>query len=259
MYAFIDTETTGFARGGVQPRIVAIAWMVADNPDRPRASERRVVRPDGFSIPARAAAVHGITTARALAEGQPLRAVLSDFARDLRTLRPEALVAHNARYDLPVVAAEFERLGAVDPCRGLSVLCTMLKCRDAWPGESAKLGDVYEKVFGHGLRDAHDAGADVLACARIFFHLASTRSGAVPRARPQAIQARVAAAANTDHEEHVDRGAMVEAVLEWAARKIGFDTGFVESLRERLALGHDLTPGQRAALENIVTRWSIPV
>ena len=191
MYAFLDTETTGFACGGVQPRIASIAWMVADDPDKPRVFERRVVRPDGFTIPARAAAAHGITTERAHAEGQPIRAVPGDFARDLRALRPAAVVVHNARYDLPVVAAEFDRLGAADPCRRLRVLCTMLQCREKWPGESAKLGEVHLRLFGRALRDAHDAGADVRACARVFFHLAAERgTAAAPRARPDAIRAR---------------------------------------------------------------------
>ena len=40
------------------------------------------------------------------------------------------------------------------------------------------------------LRDAHDAGADVRACARIFFHLASKGAAAAQRARPDAIRAR---------------------------------------------------------------------
>lgn len=258
MYAFLDTETTGFARGGVQPRIVSMAWMVADNPDRPRVFKRRVVRPDGFAIPARAAAVHGITTERALAEGQPIAAVLADFASDLRALRPEAVVAHNARYDLPVVAAEFQRLGVDDPCRDLSILCTVLQCRDAWPGESAKLGDVHQRVFGHELLGAHDAGADVRACARIFFHLALKRSGPAPCARPKAIRVRVATD-GADNEKRDDWGSMVDAVLEWAGRRTGFDTSFVESLQNRLGLGRDLTPGQQAALKNIVTRCGIPV
>lgn len=257
MYAFLDTETTGFASGGVQPRIVSIAWMVADEPDLPRAFRRRVVPPDGFSIPARAAAVHGITTERALAEGQPIGDVLADFAADLRALRPRAVVAHNARYDLPVVAAEFRRLGAGDPCRDLSVLCTVLQCREAWPGESAKLGEVYERVFGEALRDAHDAGADVRACARIFFHLASKRGGG-PQARREPIQVRVAAA-DADHGRRDDWGSMVEAVLEWAGRRTGFDTGFVESLRDHLALGRKLTARQEAALENVITRFGIRV
>ena len=259
MYAFLDTETTGFARGGVQPRIVSIAWMIAAEPGRPRVFKRRVVRPDGFSIPAGAAAVHGITTARARAEGRPISAVLADFARDLRTLRPEALVAHNARYDLPVVAAEFERLGADDPCRGTRTVCTMLQCRDVWPGESAKLGDVHLRVFGEALRDAHDAGADVRACARIFFHLASKRDRAASsHAKPEPIRVG-AAAADTDHGGHADWHSMVQAVLEWAACKARFDTAFVESLQERLALGYELTPGQKAALRNIITKCSIPV
>jgi hypothetical protein len=52
---------------------------------------------------------------------------------------------------------------------------------------------------------------------------------------------------------------MVRAVLEWAACKARFDTAFVESLQERLALGYELTPGQKAALRNIITKCSIPV
>ena len=175
MYAFLDTETTGFACGGVQPRIVAMAWMVADNPGTPRVFKHRIVRPDGFSIPARVAAVHGITTERALAEGEPIDAVLADFANDLAALRPEAVVAHNARYDLPVVAAEFQRLGTADPCQRLRAVCTMLQSRAKWPGESAKLGEVYRRAFGEAMRNAHDAGADVWACSQVFFHLASRR------------------------------------------------------------------------------------
>lgn len=257
MYAFIDTETTGFARGGVQPRIVSMAWMVAEDADRPRVFQRRVVRPEGFSVLAAAAAIHGITTERALAEGEAIRAVLADFARDRRTLNPRAIVAHNIGYDMPIVAAEFERLGSTDPCRGFPMLCTMLQCRKAWPGESAKLGDVHLRVFGDALHDAHDAGADVLACARIFFHLASTRGGAAAPARPEAVQA-PAATADSDPEEHVDWSARVEAVLDWAVCKPSFDTGFVESLQDWMALGRDLTPGQKVALRNIVRKWSIP-
>jgi DNA polymerase III epsilon subunit-like protein len=258
MYAFLDTETTGFASGGVQPRIVSMAWMVADHPDRPRVFKRRVVRPDGFSIPARAAAVHGITTERARAEGLPIAAVLAEFASDLRALRPEAVVAHNARYDLPVVAAEFQRLGVGDPCRDLSILCTVLQCRDAWPGESARLGDVYQRVFGDALRDAHDAGADVRACARIFFHLASKRGGSPARMRANPAQARPAVV-GAERGEQRDWGLLVATVLEWAERRTGFDTGFVESLRDRLALGRGLTAGQEAALENIIMRCGIRV
>jgi DNA polymerase III epsilon subunit-like protein len=88
VYAFFDTETTGFARGGVQPRIVSIAWMIAEGPKAVRTFKYSIVRPNGFEIPTAAASVHGITTRRAIVEGKPIASVLADFAVDLRTLRP---------------------------------------------------------------------------------------------------------------------------------------------------------------------------
>lgn len=171
MFVFVDTETTGFPRGGVQPRIVSIAWMPADTASAPRVSGYSVVRPDGFAIPAGAAAVHGISTERALAEGRPLRDVLADFAADIGTLRPRSLVAHNAKFDIPIIEAEFARIGRPNPCLGLEPVCTMLTARRRWPGESARLGAVCHHLFGTEMRDAHNAGADVRACAQVFFAL----------------------------------------------------------------------------------------
>jgi DNA polymerase III epsilon subunit-like protein len=179
MFAFIDTETTGFARQGIQPRIVSIAWMLADNPSQPRVFKNSIVRPDGYLIPSGAASVHGITTERALLEGKPLNSVLVDFANDLLTLKPKFLIAHNAAFDLPIIAAEFDRLGRQDPCRRIAVQCTMVAARQAWPGQSAKLGDVYQRLFGAPMQNAHNAGADVWACAQVYFRLAA---GAMRRA-----------------------------------------------------------------------------
>jgi DNA polymerase III epsilon subunit-like protein len=176
MYVFLDTETTGFARDGVQPRIVSLAWIIAEGAATPQVSRNCIVRPDGFTIPAAAAAVHGITTERARATGRPVRSVLDDFADDIRRLKPHTVVAHNLAYDFPIVAAEFRGLGIGNPCEGLTWSCTMLLARGRWPGESAKLGDVYRRVFRKPLAGAHDAGADVLACARVFFHLQTTAS-----------------------------------------------------------------------------------
>ncbi len=180
MYAFIDTETTGFARQGVQPRIVSIAWMLTDDPARPRVFKYSIVKPEGYVIPSVASNVHGITTERALSDGLPLRSVLSDFANDLRTLRAQAVIAHNAAFDLPIIRAEFDRIAQDDPCRGLGVRCTMLVARQTWPGQSAKLADVYRRLFGAPMQDAHNAGADVGACSQVYLHLvaASARRSA---------------------------------------------------------------------------------
>ena len=171
VYAFLDTETTGFARGGVQPRIVSIAWMIAEGPKAVRTFKYSIVRPNGFEIPKAAAVVHGITTGRAIAEGKLIASVLADFATDLRTLQPKALVAHNMAYDLPIIASEFHLLGLINPCSNFSTICTMLQSRRRWPGQSAKLGDVYRRVHNEDMKDAHNAGGDVWACSKIFFHL----------------------------------------------------------------------------------------
>lgn len=40
-----------------------------------------------------------------------------------------------------------------------------------WPGRSAKLGDVFQRLFSMPLEGAHDARADVLACAQVFYAL----------------------------------------------------------------------------------------
>jgi hypothetical protein len=48
MNLFIDTETTGLPRGGVQPRIVSIAWIVADVLTQHRSLRSLIVKPDGY-------------------------------------------------------------------------------------------------------------------------------------------------------------------------------------------------------------------
>ena len=175
MYAFVDTETTGFARGGVQPRIVSIAWMIADNPSKPRVFKSSIIFPEDYTIPRPASAVHGISTERAKREGKALSLVLADFSNDVVTLRPRAIIAHNAAFDMPIIAAEFDRLGLVDPCRKLGTQCTMQAARQKWPGQSAKLGDVYARIFRDPMKNAHNADADVWACAQVFFAIVQPR------------------------------------------------------------------------------------
>lgn len=50
---------------------------------------------------------------------------------------------------------------------------------------------------------------------------------------------------------------MVQLVLDWAESHPKFDTSFVESLAESLEEFDELTPNQRAALENIIAKFHI--
>src|SRR5690606_26610148 len=101
----------------------------------------------------------------------PILAVIKLFIADLQ--RCEYLVAHNMSFDMNVVGAEMIRLGVTSP-KKLEKICTMKTStsfcglpRNKWP----KLEELHEKLFGEKFEDAHDALADVRACARCFFEL----------------------------------------------------------------------------------------
>ena len=112
MYLFFDTETTGLPRNWNAPvsdldnwpRLVELAWLLYDEEGAAVESQSAIVKPNGFEIPTGAEAVHGINTARALAEGVVLRSVLDDFARVVDTSR--VLIAHNMSFDKKIMGAE---------------------------------------------------------------------------------------------------------------------------------------------------------
>ena len=109
MYLFFDTETTGLPRNWKAPvtdldnwpRLVELAWLVCDEDGQHIESRSAIVRPDGFQIPHEAAAVHGISTVRAVAEGVGLEELLKDFARAVDASR--ILIAHNVSFDEKII------------------------------------------------------------------------------------------------------------------------------------------------------------
>jgi DNA polymerase-3 subunit epsilon len=183
MYMIIDCETTGLPMNwkasisnvDMWPRTVQIAWSVYDKDDRHLESISRIIRPDGFTIPESAQRVHGISTARALAEGESLISVLKEFSAAAG--KSEIIVAHNLKFDESVISAECLRIGIALPFSGKKRICTMVKTTEfcaisspygyKWP----TLSELYWKLFGSRYKEAHDAGADVAACAQCFFEL----------------------------------------------------------------------------------------
>ncbi|HQR44830.1 MAG TPA: 3'-5' exonuclease [Thermoanaerobaculia bacterium] len=203
-FLFFDTETTGIpSRRGAPPseseswpHIVQLAWLLTDEDERVVERETRLIAPQGFEIPLDATKVHGITTEDARTHGEPLGTALQRFA--LALAHADLLVAHNISFDLPVLQAEFHRLHGD---AGSSVLlrtpefCTMRSSTDLcripsrygpgfkWPS----LDELHRFLFGEGFDAAHDAGADVAACARCFFEL--RRRGITAGRRPARIAA----------------------------------------------------------------------
>ena len=115
MYLIFDTETTGLPlrkNAPIKevdnwPRLVQIAWQVHDTVGNLKSQGNKIVKPEGYTIPFNAQKVHGISTERALFEGEPLKSVLDTFSQDLQNVK--VLVGHNIDFDNKIVGAEFYR------------------------------------------------------------------------------------------------------------------------------------------------------
>lgn len=106
--AGFDTETTGV--NVFKDRIVTAAVVISDG-----GEERRYtwLADPGVEIPAGAAAIHGVTTERARAEGRPIEQVLEELAEVLSSHMGAGnpVVAYNANYDFTILEAELARHG----------------------------------------------------------------------------------------------------------------------------------------------------
>ncbi len=182
-YLFFDVETTGLPKNWKAsvydvdnwPRIVQLAWLISDEEGNESKERDCIIKPDGFRIPKASERVHGISTERAMAEGQDLNEVLQDFLADLNDC--QYLVAHNISFDSKVLGAELIRATDNNPLEVASQLCTMQlstnycklpgKYGYKWP----TLTELHEKLFGTDFEEAHDALVDVQACKRCFVEL----------------------------------------------------------------------------------------
>jgi len=180
---FFDTETTGVPRNYKAPasdlknwpRLVQIAWLLVDEDGAEIESAEYIVKPEGFTIPADAAKIHGITTEMALRDGANISVVLAGIVSSLSKV--SQLVAHNIDFDEKILGAELLRAGLPNVVETKRRLCTMRSATDfcrlpgaygfKWP----KLDELHRKLFNEPLSGAHRALVDVRACARCYFEL----------------------------------------------------------------------------------------
>ncbi|MDI9320313.1 MAG: 3'-5' exonuclease [Phycisphaerales bacterium] len=183
MYLFFDTETTGLPRNWKAlvselnnwPRLVQLAFLYYDNNGNKISGGDFIIKPEGFTIPTDVSRIHGISTERAIREGQSLRAVLLNF----QSLIGQAsyLVAHNMSFDEKIVGAEFLRNGMQNSIQTKNKICTMEKTTNfcaidgpygyKWP----KLSELHYKLFRTGFEEAHNAAVDITATAKCFWEL----------------------------------------------------------------------------------------
>jgi DNA polymerase III epsilon subunit-like protein len=181
MYLFFDTETTGLPRNWKAPvsdlnnwpRMIQIAWILCDDKGNRIESEDHIIKPENFIIPIEASRVHGISTEKAIEEGEDLETILLKF-NELAE-ESEFIVAHNISFDEKIVGAEFLRKGIRSGFELKRKLCTMQSstnyCRIPgpygykWP----KLSELHIKLFGEDFEDAHDASVDIYATEKCFW------------------------------------------------------------------------------------------
>jgi DNA polymerase-3 subunit epsilon len=181
MILFFDTETTGKCDFGAepdaehQPRLVQLGALLTDELGNELASVDLIIKPNGFEIPLAASSIHGITTGLALKCGVEELAALHVF--DQLLMQSELAVAHNFDFDRVVMSRgsriRADRLVRDNFCtmRAMTPICKIPNQYGyddyKWP----RLQEAYRHAFECDFDGAHDAMADVRACAEIFFWL----------------------------------------------------------------------------------------
>ncbi|MGW4648099.1 exonuclease domain-containing protein [Kitasatospora sp. NPDC004289] len=167
----VDTETD---------RLVTAAVLLV-GAGQPTQSHAWMANP-GVEIPAGAAAVHGITTERARAEGRPPAEVLTEVSALLaeQVVAGVPIVAMNARFDFTLLDRELGRHGLpslLEQADGVEPLVidpyVVDKAMDKWRKGGRRLVNMAAH-YGVQLSedDAHDAHADALAAVRIAYRQA---------------------------------------------------------------------------------------
>lgn len=195
LLCFFDTETTSLplwkepSEHPGQPHLVEIAAVLVDTERRQEiVAYTRLVRPEGWTIPAETAAIHGIMTERALAEGDPE----SDVTERFLAMADEAngLAAFNVDFDLRIMRIAMLRFGMTKTeCDVWKArqrpLCLMRACtpvckipptdkvmaagRRAF--KNPTLAEACDALLGEKLADAHSALVDVRATVRLWCKL----------------------------------------------------------------------------------------
>lgn len=206
LIAFYDTETTGLPDFKVpseaphQPHIVDIAVILYDDEaDQIVETFEAMVKPDGWVIPDDTAAIHGITTEIALAQGTHHESAALWSALELLD-KGDTRLAHNESFDARLIRIALMRFGYIDfpgwdlldadtkraeadKFKAMPALCTMklatpimalpptqamIKSGKGKWKKNPNLQESHEYFLGEKFEGAHRAMTDAQACLRIY-------------------------------------------------------------------------------------------
>lgn len=150
---FLDLETTGLE---VQKARICQIGLIYQN------KEKSILINPTIEIPQEASNVHKITDQMVL--NAP---IFTDISNSLLNLINDcdAVVGYNIRkYDWPILYIEFLRIGITLPNKTLIDVYEMIYDIE----KSKKLKDVYLRLTGNKLEDAHDALNDIIATKKVY-------------------------------------------------------------------------------------------
>ncbi len=186
-----DSETTGLplwdkpSDDPGQPHIVQLAAVLVDPLTRQHvAAIDLIVKPEGWTIPAEVAAIHGITTERASRVGVPEVDVLGIFNALHRVANLR--VAHNESFDMRILRIAYKRFHGPEPADAWKVAPAACTAKLATPHcklpptdrmkavgrnhfKTANLSEAYQHFTGEEFVGAHSAMTDVLGCMAVYW------------------------------------------------------------------------------------------
>ena len=188
MILVIDTETSGKADfrapyyAPYQPRMLSVCALLY-TPAGELVNHLSAVIKHGKNIVIApdAAEKNGFTHEILAERGLPMSVVLA--ALDSMFQLASIVTAYNTNFDRLIIDSEFHRARRLPPIDGtpdLETFCCMEAvtpiCRipsqtNAGQFKWPKLTEAYKHLFNEDHVGAHGAGADALACARIYFEL----------------------------------------------------------------------------------------
>ncbi|QOD92629.1 MULTISPECIES: 3'-5' exonuclease [Microcella] len=178
--AVFDLETTGV---DVRTSRIVTAYVGVLDTAGAVVSSRSWMADPGIEIPEGAAAVHGITTERARAEGRPASEVVAEVLVELRSVldRGLPLVVYNAPYDLTLLAHEAVRHGLEPLVAPAPVIDPLVidKAVDRYRRGKRTL-EAACAHYGVLLDGAHDASIDAIAAGHVARAIVAQHSAAMP-------------------------------------------------------------------------------
>ncbi|MBD7995334.1 3'-5' exonuclease [Arthrobacter sp. Sa2CUA1] len=171
--ASFDLETTG--RDPHEARIVTASIILVDAGGAILKHHEWLVDP-GVDIPEEAAAIHGISTERARADGIAAQVGIAEIIRVLQDTFASGVpvLAFNAAYDFTVLAREAERFGLAAP-EPFPVIDPFImdKQTDRYRRGKRTLTAMAEH-YGVAFENAHTSAADVMATLAVGAAMAGT-------------------------------------------------------------------------------------